>query len=312
MTIVQQQTIYEMSLNLQIGWQAHSLSNRGSDGTNETYPREQALADGTKVDAISGSILKHEHADVLAQYHMAAGMPLCPACAVKSSQRVALLFERGDYTDTLIDDILQSCAMCDTHGFLVTAKNAGQNSQARQRMNKSSIVEFTYGLALPGQHSQTTQPHTRAGQADGTGQMLMIKYARSGQYALGIRYTPALVGVDSDTWQVMIDDEAERGRRHRSVLEALRDLMLSPSGALTATMLPHLTGLYGAVVVKSSAGRAPMYSALEADFVERLAGIEINDCQMIQFKTVDEFSKIMFNLIKTSLPALPRPRLEVA
>lgn len=280
MTIAQQQTIYEMSLNIQIGWVAHSLSNRGSDGTNETYPRQQSLADGTRTDAISGSILKHEHADVLTQYHMAAGMPLCPACAVKNSQRVAVLFERGDYTDTLIDDILQSCAMCDTHGFLVTGKNADGNSQARQRLSKSSIVEFTYALALPGQHSQTPQPHSRAGQADGAGQMLMKKYARSGQYALGIRYTPALIGVDSDTWEIMLDDEAERSRRHRSVLEALRDLMLSPSGAMTATMLPHLTGLYGTVVVKSSAGRAPMYSALESDFVERLAGLEIDDCRL--------------------------------
>ena len=61
-------TVYELSLNVLVSWQAHSLSNEGADGSNKVMPRSQMLADGSVTDACSGSIAKHYHAVLLAEY----------------------------------------------------------------------------------------------------------------------------------------------------------------------------------------------------------------------------------------------------
>ena len=79
-----------------------------------------------------------------------------------------------------------------------------------------------------------------------------------------MRYTSVGVGVDTDKWPVAILDERQRLNRHRAILSTLHDTLLSPNGAMTAAMLPHLTGLQGAIVVRNAVGRAPVYSALIA------------------------------------------------
>jgi CRISPR/Cas system-associated protein Cas7 (RAMP superfamily) len=104
------------------------------------------------------------------------------------------------------------------------------------------------------------------------GQMLMKMTARSGAYAQAIRYKATGIGVDTDKWCLFVTDSAQRQQRHHALLAALRDMVLSPSGALTTKMLPHLTGLVGAMTIRPSVGRAPIYSALAADFLEQLAG----------------------------------------
>jgi CRISPR/Cas system-associated protein Cas7 (RAMP superfamily) len=61
-------TIYELTVNVLVSWQAHSLSNEASNGSNKVMPRSQMLADGSETDACSGSIAKHHHAVLLAEY----------------------------------------------------------------------------------------------------------------------------------------------------------------------------------------------------------------------------------------------------
>ena len=50
-------TMYELSMNVRVSWQAHSLSNAGTNGSNRIMPRRQLLADGNETDACSGSAL---------------------------------------------------------------------------------------------------------------------------------------------------------------------------------------------------------------------------------------------------------------
>jgi hypothetical protein len=134
--------------------------------------------------------------------------------------------------------------------------------------------------------------------------MLLKKSVRSGRYGLCLRYKSAGVGVDTDRWQIIVADEAERQRRHRAIF-ALRDCILSPDGALTATMLPHLTGLTGAIVLSTQVGRAPIYSPLKEDFVARLAAMENEGRRVHTFETVNEFDALMNDLIEVSKPYLP-------
>jgi CRISPR-associated autoregulator DevR family len=300
-------SVYEISLSVRVAWQAHSLSNAGNNGSNRLLPRRQLLADSTEADACSGNIAKHYHAVLLAEYLEAAGSSLCPACRARDGRRAAALIDQAAYRNITLDQIVRDCGMCDTHGFLVTAKNASADgsTEARQRLSKHSLIEFSFALALPGQHAETVQLTTRGGDTKEDGQMLMKMTARSGEYALCVRYKCAGIGMDTDKWKVIVHDEQERGRRHRATLTALRDCLLSPQGALTATMLPHLTGLRGVIAVCKSTGRAPIYSALQEDFIARLSELSSESCTISSFDTIDAFHTQMRTLIETSYPAFP-------
>jgi CRISPR/Cas system-associated protein Cas7 (RAMP superfamily) len=207
------------------------------------------------------------------------------------------------YENLTIERILVECGLCDAHGFLVTAKKAATDGSvdARNRISKSSLIEFSFALAIPESKVESTQLITRAGE----GQMLMKMPSRSGEYAFCIRYKSAGIGVDTDRWDVWLSDSEERLQRHQAILFALRDQILSPMGALTAAMLPHLTGLVGVIVVRSRVGRAPMYSPLEADFMEKLAALADDTCWVLTFKNIVEFNDIMNQLITTTSPHLP-------
>jgi CRISPR-associated protein Cst2 len=299
--------LYEISLNVRVSWHAQSLSNAGSNGSNRLLPRRQLLACGTETDACSGNIAKHVHAVLLAEYLEAAGCPLCPACKARDGRRAAALTDQANNTPLTIEQVVRDCALCDTHGFLVTAKNATSDgtTPARQRLSKHSLIEFSIALALPDHHAETMQLLTRVGDSKDDGQMLMKMTARSGVYALCVRYKCAGIGLDTDKWTRIIDDEQERGRRHRAILTALRDCLLSPGGALTSTMLPHLTGLQGAIVLCPRAGRAPIYSALQNDFITRLSALQSETCLVLPFETIDAFHLLMHDLIEHTHPALP-------
>ncbi len=220
---------------------------------------------------------------------------------------MAALIERPEYKNLSIEQILQRCGLCDAHGFLVTAKNAKsqEGTEVRSKLTKQNLVEFSFALGLPGRAQETLHLFTRSGASKDEGQMLMKMPARSGDYALLVRYTSVGIGVDTYRWQVAVIDERQRLSRHRAVLSALRDTLLSPDGAMTSTMLSHLTGLEGAIVVRSSVGRAPMYSALMDDFVTRLMAMRSDTCLVYPFETVDAFHATMEELITISAPCFP-------
>lgn len=300
-------TMYEISLNVRVGWTGHSKSNIGTNGSNSLMPRRQMLAGGIETDACSGSILKHEGAESFAEYLEAAGHTLCVACARRNSQRAASL-ANGPDANLEMEELLK-CGLCDVHGFLIPARRAAQNVPERRKRSKSTLVEYALALAVPESFAETTQVHVRSGNDDGAGQMIMKMPARSGVYALSIRYKCAGIGVDTNTWRIHIADAEVRAIRHKCVLRALRDQILSPSGALTASMLPHLTGVSGAIVVRISAGRAPIWSALDSDFVEILGSIAAqmpDDIRMLPFDNVTSFVSQMEYLIADSQPYLPR------
>jgi CRISPR/Cas system-associated protein Cas7 (RAMP superfamily) len=303
------QPIYDLSLNVLVGWQAHSLSNAGSNGTNRVFPRQQLLADGTLTDACSGNILKHHHSTLLAEYLEACGASLCPACRARDPRRAAALIDQPAYQHLSLRQVLCECALCDAHGFLVTAKNASeedQEGQARERLHKHTLIDFSYALALPGSSQETVQLATRNGASKEEGQMLMKMSSRSGAYALCLRYHAVGIGADTERWKLFVTNEQERRVRHQAILRALRDGLLSPDGALTATMLPHLTSLSGALVICPSAGRAPISSALDPAFITRLQALASESCQVEVFDSTAAFAAQMDRLIATSVPARAR------
>jgi len=306
MDVTFQEPIYEMALNLLVTWQAHSLSTSGNNGSNRLLPRRQLLADQTETDACSGNIAKHHHFALVTGYFAADGCPLCSACRVGDGRRAAALLDQPNAPALSCESIISTCAACDAHGFLVTAKKADDETEtaARQRLSKATLLDFSYALALPDFHSETSQLHTRVGASKEEGQMIMKVSTRSGAYALCIRYLCAGIGADTEHWQLFVKDPLLREKRHRAILRALRDSLVSPDGAQVATMLPHLTSLSGAITVRTQMGRAPLYSALESDFVTRLQAMADETCQVYPFETVDGFYALMNAFITASVPAL--------
>ncbi len=65
-----------------------------------------------------------------------------------------------------------------------------------------------------------------------------------------------------------------------------------------------LTRLRGAIAVRTDVGRAPLYSALESDFVTRLQAMADETCQVYPFETIEAFYRLMNTFIATSVPAL--------
>ena len=302
---VEREPIYELSLCVRVAWQAHSLSTAGNNGSNKVMARRQLLADGRETDACSGNIAKHTHAITVAEYFEAQNAPLCPACQKRDSRRAMALLGHPTYGDLSLERAIQECALCDSHGFLVTSKQGDERTAPRKRLSKETLIDFSYALALPTRSRETTQLHTRVG-SGGTredGQMMMKFPVRSGKYALLVRYHCVGVGADLEHWELLVAEEQERLKRHQAILSALRDTLISPDGALTATMLPHLTGLMGIIAVNRTVGRAPLYSPIEEDFRERLLAMHNDSLQSSSFDTVDAFYHQMNHLIKTSKPA---------
>lgn len=304
-------TIYELALTARVTWQAHSLSNTDTHGSNHLLGRHQVLADGTtETDACTGNITKHMHAVLTAEYLEALGVSLCPACARRDGRCAGALVDQGDAQPLTVERILQECGLCDAHGFLIPAKHASLDgsSAERLRVSKHTLVDFSFVLALPARHGETIHLLTRSGNSLGEGQMLMKVPARSGVYAWSIRYKAVGVGVDTDRWQVVVPEGGERLKRHQAILSALRDLLLSPEGALTAAQMPHLTGLTGVVVLRQTVGRAQTYSALEDDFVSKLCAMADERTTIYPFAAVDDFYHLMNRLVETTVPALPHQR----
>lgn len=298
-------TVYDLSVNALVTLQVHSTSNAGSNGTNRLLPRRQLLATGEETDACSGNIAKHHHAVLFMEYCTASGISICPACACRDGRRAAALVERPEYQTITVRQIVKECAICDTHGFLITPRSSSSESDgpARRRMSKHSLVEFSFALALPSQHFVSPHLITRVGASKEEGQMLLKMPARAGAYALCVRYKAVGVGVDTDTWSPVVTDNTERTRRHQAILAALRDQLLSPMGAMTSTMLPHLSGLQGVIMIRTSVGRAPIYSPLESDFIPRLTSMASATCLAYPFQSINDFSAIMEQLINTSIPS---------
>jgi CRISPR-associated autoregulator DevR family len=306
--------VYELSVNVQVNWQAHSLSNEGSNGSNRVLPRRQLLADGTVTDACSGNIGKRYHAVLLAEQMAAQNIYLCAACAVGDGRRASALPNIDPAMSTIL-----ACGLCDTHGFLITGKKErqadGEGTSMRLRLSKSSLVEFSFALALPGQSAESPQLFTRQATRsedqsdnDDSGQMIYKKLVRSGAYGQCIRYKAAGVGIDTEIWKPVITEESERLRRHQAILRTLRDQLQSPSGAMTATLLPHLSGIKGVVAVRTEAGRAPLYSPLAADFITQLEQLASPSCLIFSFHSPAEFQAVFERLLRDSYPILPAPR----
>ena len=223
---IEKKLVYDIAICLRIGLNTHSMSNIGSR-ENALLPRKVLLENGVEVDAISGGILKHHHAESMAFKLAASDDYLCPACRNHDSLRAANWVNSPEYSqkdDPLTMEKLLKCGLCDSHGFMIPKVEGEKNN--KRKWHKDSVLNYSMGLAIPESFAELDQFHTRQ-TVEYKDAMIIHQPSRSGLYGLCIRYTAGWLGVDTGYWKMVMSDSKIREIRHKMIIDTIRKQLYS-------------------------------------------------------------------------------------
>ncbi len=324
-------SIASLSIAARATLDMHSLNNEGGEG-NQIQTRMVDIVDHLgelhNVNAISGDMLKHVLMEHFYQQARAQHLPLCQSCQRFNTNRINADKEFITRTEAekvkdsdFIDQMLQTCAIDDVAGILVTEKRS---------LPRKSISEFGWVLGLPDRVSTGSYFHAkyvsersvekRAEDAEGQqtganlGQSIFHRPASSGIYAIVCHLELARIGYN-DIKQAYSIDGTERQRRSALLMESLLYTFIELNGAMRSTQLPHLVALEGIVTTSTSVTPAPLISPLIGgsddnqtyrqqvqQITTALNGSEGTSVQAHNFDTVSDFATLMRSLIDSSSP----------
>jgi CRISPR-associated protein Cst2 len=293
------------SLTLAGRWNVnlHNLNNEGTEGNfiqprTVTVVQRTAKHDGEEpepslhaVNAISGDMMKHIHADYFRQIALDDGaddlgnydghLPLSRNSIVLDPNRISTekemteMLKRKDEVSNaeIIDHVIENCALTDVHGILMTEKG--------RMVPRKSRVEFGWVVAVP-KASQTDHfIHVKYARENATkytnekdetnkGQALFHRPASSAEYAVIAHVETDKIGLNEITLESPISQEARRTRVN-AVLRALVQTLMHPYGAGRSQQAPHVGGFQGALITSNSRIPASTVSPLEDDFMEQVS-----------------------------------------
>lgn len=299
------QGIFELAILGRVEWNLHSLNNEGTIGS-VTEPRTVVLSDGTKADAVSGEMMKHVHAFwTWLQAQNDPGVPLCAACQRFQPQRADADRSRLSSNNAqAFKEVLERCALCDLHGFLVQ----------QPPINRQSTVEFGWVVGLPGSTHREFHSHARHAVAERGAereteevavQMVYHRPTRSGIYALVTLYQPWRIGLNEVDYTYALQD-SDRQTRYGLALRAYEWTLKRPDGAMTTTRFPHIERVEGIVLISRQPVPVPMLSPLREDYREKLEILaQKQGLEARKFGDVDELLDILTTLEKESPYRMP-------
>jgi CRISPR-associated protein Cst2 len=319
--------IYSLAISAEAVLDMHSLNNEGGEG-NQIQTRMVNIVDKAghlhNVNAISGDMFKHVQAEHF--FRITSGkLPLCDGCKEFNANRisadaefVAFVSDKNNKVSdaAALDRLLQSCALDDVAGNLVTS---GGRSLPRK-----SVVEFGWVIALPDASATDSYFHVKYAserseeqrKADTTetarganlGQAIFHRPASSGVYAVVGTVEAARIGFNDITQKYAIDD-AQRQARYRALLESLTYTFLQTNGAMRSTQHPHLVDFRGVIALSSEIVPAPTLSPLNSEYatslkdvVAHLNQIRPDAVSLRPFQSLAEFTGIMSDLIAKTSP----------
>lgn len=226
------------------------------------------------VNAISGDMLKHILMEHFYQQARAKHLSLCQSCQRFNVNRINadisfLKQQEGRSDAEFIDQMIQTCAIDDVAGILVTEKRS---------LPRKSISEFGWVVGLPDNVSTGSYFHAkyvnersaekRSQDADSQqktgsnlGQSIFHRPASSGIYAFVCHLELARIGYNDIKQEYAIPDN-ERQQRATLLLESLLHTFIELNGAMRSSQLPHLVALEGAITTSTSVVPAPLVSPL--------------------------------------------------
>lgn len=280
----------------------HNLNNEGTEG-NFIQPRTVTVVKRTPevggdgetggrptlfaVNAISGDMLKHVHADYFRQIALDDGagedgydgpLPLSRNSIVLNPNRistekemVAMLENQETTNAEILDHTIKACSLTDVHGILMTAK--------KRMLPRKSRIEFGWTVAVP-EASQTEHfihvkyavenatRHRHEDDPTNEGQALFHRPASSAEYAFLAHIEVDKIGMNEITGESPLSEEHRRARAV-AALRAMIQTLAHPYGAGRSQQAPHISGFQGVVVSSNSRIPAVTVSPLEDDFAEQ-------------------------------------------
>lgn len=296
----------ELTLNMQ------SLNNEGGEG-NQIMTRQVTIFDKNGTDytvpGISGDMFKHIHAEHLANYCQEHGILLSNYSSVLNPNRISaneLALDAGKEEQGQCDVVnaaIRHCAVCDTHGFLITSK-VGKNPGSSNTPRKS-VIDFGWLVGIPSKSNTESYIHSKlvpdagtieSGSGANEGQNLFHRPANYGTYAFVCNIEVYRIGLNDINRKYAIPDN-ERLERYKAILAALLSCFLFPKGAMISSQLPHITDFKGELAISHDLIPAPTMSALNPDYKRQLEkiseainGIENDAIEIRHFDDLANFS----------------------
>ena len=320
--------IYSLSICGQATLDMHSLNNEGGEG-NQIQTRMVEIVDETgrlqTVNAVSGDMLKHiqvEHLHRLSKDKL----PLSKGAAILNANRITAdddfvaRITKGKYRPSqVIDDLIQTCAISDMAGVLIT--------QGNRSVPRKSVAEFGWVVGLPREtvteqyfHAKyvTESPESSKDKEERTGnlgQNIFYRPASSGIYAIVSHFEIARIGFNDITHTYAIDAN-QRLLRFQALLESVLYSFIQPNGAMRNTQLPHMVNCTGIISYSTQPIPAPMVSPLKTgedkadplyrQEVEQIAA-NLNEIRpgaitTARFDDLSQLTEVLGNLIKNGQP----------
>lgn len=280
----------------------HNLNNEGTEG-NFIQPRTVTIVKNTvplggdgagerqpmlhAVNAISGDMMKHIHADYFRQIALEDGaaeegydgpLPLSRNSIVLDPNRISteaetveMLTDESRGNAEIIDYVIKTCSLTDVHGILMTAK--------KRMLPRKSRIEFGWVVAVP-EVSQTEHfIHVKYARENATkyrhekdetneGQALFHRPVSSAEYAVLAHIEADKIGTNDLTLESPISEGARRVRVV-TALRAMVQTLVHPYGAGRSQQAPHVGGFSGLVITSKSRIPAATVSPLEDNFAEQ-------------------------------------------
>ncbi len=231
-----------LSLAARLVLNVHDLNNEGSIGQSLDI-RQIRMVDESgnpleEMPAVSGRMMKHWHLEHMRREALNSNLSLCPTCSAGQPDR------QTDATDELA--AIQSCVICDAHGFLSTAK-------VPNAPRRTSPVSFSWLLPQIGTkpegkqviHSRVATGTEASAGSEDTAQMIFNKSYASGLFAFVASIDLGRIGNTIDNRPITDN----RTGRQKLAVQALLPICLGAFGASQSHALPHAkcTGLLAAL-----------------------------------------------------------------
>lgn len=313
--------IASISISGEITLNMHSLNNEGGEG-NQIMTRQLTIVDKEgqehTVNGISGDMFKHIHAGHLVNHCIDNGIELSQYSKALNPNRISsaeLLNyitenkKKNEKAGVVIDALINSCAVCDAHGILITDK-IGDNKDSSNTPRKS-VIEFGWTIGIPGKNNTETYLHTKVvysstgvkGESSNEGQNIFHRPANHGAYAFVCNIDTYRIGFN-DIDRIYSIDDTKRQARYKAILQSLLSSFLNPRGAMTSSQKPHITDFKGVVTYSEKLIPAPTVSSINPEYVQEIGMITSNLNEIepgaitaIEFNGLGELSGIIKDLI---------------
>jgi CRISPR-associated protein Cst2 len=285
--------IASISISGEITLNMHSLNNEGGEG-NQIMTRQLTIVDKEgqeyTVNGISGDMFKHIHAGHMVNYCLDNGIELSQYSKALNPNRISsaelLKYiteskKKNEKAGVVIDALINSCAICDTHGILITDK-VGENNNSSNTPRKS-VIEFGWAIGIPEKNNTETYLHTKIvlnstgvkGESSNEGQNIFHRPANHGVYAFVCNIDSYRIGFNDIDRNYAIDDN-KRQARYKAILQSLLSTFLNPRGAMTSSQKPHITDFKGVVTYSEKLIPAPTISPINPEYINEIDTIAAN------------------------------------